>query len=275
MEIPAKLSRIGKNILPPRFVASVSSRRWWKHNLESCRSNGILEICRAFVLRYGTTVLNGPFKGLKYTRDGALTHYSTPALLGTYEMELHPWLERLRLNAYERILDIGAAEGYYAVGMAMRAKTPVDAYEPEPNCRRSCREMAELNGVSHLVRIHPWCDRRRLLRMAGVRCFIVSDCEGYEVSLFTPEVAHALAKSDLIIELHDGSHPPGTTRAIMESRLVSTHNLEIVGFKPRDWSTFPEFSFLSFLGKDANRAISEEGRGANQEWLIATPIKSA
>jgi hypothetical protein len=61
----------------------------------------------------------------------------------------------------------------------------------------------------------------------------------------------------------------------LESRLVSTHNLEIVGFKPRDWSTFPEFSFLSFLGKDADRAISEEGRGANQEWLIATPIESA
>jgi protein-L-isoaspartate O-methyltransferase len=33
-------------------------------------------------------------------------------------MELHPWLEKLRPNQYERIVDIGASEGYYAVGMA-------------------------------------------------------------------------------------------------------------------------------------------------------------
>jgi hypothetical protein len=190
-------------------------------------------------------------------------------------MELHPWLERLSPDKYERILDIGAAEGYYAVGLAMRANTPVDAYETEPHSRRSCREMAELNGVSNLVRVHSWCNSSKLLQLAGMRCFVVSDCEGFELSLFTPEVVRALARSDLIIELHDGSSSVGTTRKIMESRFARTHNLQVVEFKARDWSASPELSFLSFLGKDANRAISEEGRGANQEWLIAISMLSS
>jgi hypothetical protein len=266
------LKTIAKRILPPRLVARISSQRWRKYNRETYAKSGILDICRQFVLRYGTTVLYGPFKGLKYSTESALSHYSTAALLGTYERELHPWLERLRPNTFERILDIGAAEGYYAVGLAMRTNTPVDAYETEPNSRRSCQQLAKLNGVAHLVSVHSWCSHKQLQRLAGKRCFIVSDCEGYEVPLFSPQVVEALAMCDLIIELHDEPARNESTRAILEDRFAVSHHLEIVKFKPRDWSASPELSFLSFLGKDANRAISEEGRESDQEWLIATSI---
>ena len=227
---------------------------------------------RKFVIRCGATVLSGPFKGMKYTQHSAISHYSTPNLLGTYEMELHPYFEALSPKSYERLVDIGSAEGYYAVGMAMRTQTPVDAFEVEQHSRKACREMAELNGVSQLVHIHSWCSPSSLLKLAGKRCFVLSDCEGYELSLFTPEVIRSLAKSDLIVELHDGTSPSGTTRTILQSRFVDTHKLKIVKFKPRELEAYPEFAFLQFLGRDAIRAISEEGRGTDQEWLIATAV---
>jgi hypothetical protein len=34
-------------------------------------------------------------------------------LLGTYELELHPVLARLRDRKFTRVLDIGASMGYY------------------------------------------------------------------------------------------------------------------------------------------------------------------
>jgi hypothetical protein len=269
------LTRIAKKILPPRIVTSISSRRWRSYIRKYYRKNGILDLCQQFVQRHGSTVLFGPFKGLKYTGECAISLYSTPALLGTYEKELHPWIERITPHKYERIVDLGSAEGYYAVGMALRADIEIDAYETDPGARRTCREMAEFNGVSHLVRIHSWCKQEELLRLAGRRCFILSDIEGFETSLFTQNVVRALAKSDIIIELHDGSATLGTTRSLLASRFYGTHRLEIVRFVPRDWSAHPELSILSFLGKDANRAISEEGRGPDQEWLIATSIVSS
>ena len=266
------LKKAAKALLPTRILVTVVSKRWWDYNRRFITERGILDTTQRFVSRYGTTVLHGPFQGLRYPEECALTRYSTINLLGSYEMELHPWFYELKPGKYERIVDIGASEGYYAVGMALRSATPVDAYETEARSRGFCREMAALNGVSKLVNIHSWCDRDTLRRLAGRRCLILSDCEGYEVSLFTPDVIQALAKSDLIIELHEGANgtfwfPTDNTRALLEPLFAATHDVQIVTFQQRDASMFPE---VAFLGEDAARAVNEEGRGANQEWLIAT-----
>jgi hypothetical protein len=267
------LKTTAKTLLPKRVLVAIASRRWWNSNRQFLVEHGLLDVCQRFVSRYGTTVLHGPFKGLKYPEECALTRYSTLNLLGSYEMELHPWLSELKPNQYERLVDIGASEGYYAVGMALRTGTPVDAYETESRSRCFCREMARLNGVSHLVSVRSWCNRKALRRLAGRRCLVISDCEGYEVMLFTRDVVQALRKSDIIIELHEGNNrsslfPTDAARSVLESRFAGTHELKIVTFGSRDCSMFPE---VGFLGADAMKAISEEGRGANQEWLIATP----
>jgi hypothetical protein len=225
------------------------------------------------ISRYGTGVRIGPFAGLILPEKCVLACCNTAALVGTYEAEIQPWLHKLRPYAYQRILDIGAAEGYYAVGMAVRTGCLVDAFDPAFAARRLCRSMAKLNGVSRLVRVHSWCSQKTLLQLDGLRCFILSDCEGYEVPLFSEEVIRALANSDLIIELHDGDRPAGATRKLLEARFGSTHDVQVVRFQPRSLSQFPESALEDTLGRDAIRAISEEGRSPDQEWLIATPYR--
>jgi hypothetical protein len=264
------LKKVAKALLPQRVVAGIVSRRWWDYNGRVMEDRGVLDIARRFVALHGTTVLHGPFQGLEYPRECALTRYSTINLLGSYEMELHPWLYDVTPGKYERILDIGAAEGYYAVGMALRTKTPVDAYETEARSRQFCREMASLNGVSELVSINSWCSPSTLRKLDRSRCLVFSDCEGYEVELFTPEVVQALAQSDCIIEIHEGAngsfwYPTDATRKVLEERFAPTHDIHIATFSPRDVTQFPE---VDFLGGEAYKAISEEDRGPNQQWML-------
>ena len=145
----------------------------------------------------------------------------------------------------------------------------MDAYDTAPVARRLCKAMAKLNGVSGLVQTHAFCSPEDLRHLGGQRCLILSDCEGFEVKLFSDDVVQALTNCDLIIELHDGTSPPGTTRELLRSRFAATHRIEVVRFGSRNPNDFPELAYLEELGVDVQRAVREEGRG-DQEWLIAT-----
>ena len=74
-------------------------------------------------------VLNGPFQGLHYPTIN-LQRSSLPArIIGSYERQLHPFIEKIIATPYDHLLDIGSAEGYYAVGFAQRMpRTTVQHY---------------------------------------------------------------------------------------------------------------------------------------------------
>ena len=62
-------------------------------------------------------IRSGPFAGMRYV-DTATEGALVPRLLGTYESELHPYLKRFAAEGCEDVIDVGCAEGYYAVGLA-------------------------------------------------------------------------------------------------------------------------------------------------------------
>jgi hypothetical protein len=53
------------------------------------------------------TVKHGPFKGMVYPEKMSVGSTLCPKLLGSYERELHPVIEKIRLNKYSEIVDIG------------------------------------------------------------------------------------------------------------------------------------------------------------------------
>src|SRR4051812_47368421 len=70
----------------------------------------------ATVLRaHRDMVASGPFRGMRYTACAAGV---APKVLGTYERELHDWIVGLSSRGYECVVNVGCAEGYYAVGLA-------------------------------------------------------------------------------------------------------------------------------------------------------------
>ncbi|MCS7063959.1 MAG: hypothetical protein NZM04_07975, partial [Methylacidiphilales bacterium] len=68
----------------------------------------------------GNRVRHGPFAGMVYENDTFCCSAIAPKLLGSYEREIQPWIESLLLDRWEGVVDVGCAEGYYAVGFACK-----------------------------------------------------------------------------------------------------------------------------------------------------------
>lgn len=95
----------------------------------------------------GGRVRQGPFAGLRYI-NRAVGSAFIPKLLGIYERELNGCIEQACAAQFPLIVDVGAAEGYYAIGLARRnPQARVIAFEMEEHGREALREMAELNGI--------------------------------------------------------------------------------------------------------------------------------
>ena len=73
-------------------------------------------------VRYGSrnTVLSGPFAGTKLYLSPLSGRHLLGYLLGTQEIELHGAVEKIVSQGYKTIINIGAADGYYALGLARR-----------------------------------------------------------------------------------------------------------------------------------------------------------
>ncbi len=151
------------------------------------------------------TVRMGPFTGLKYPHFKSICSALLPKLLGTYEMELFDVFHKVQKNNYDLIVDIGCAEGYYAVGLGLTNNcNNIQAYDIDPEARALCLSMAQLNEVDHKVSINGAIDNELLTKVvSGKRAFILSDCEGYEQQLFTKSSMVALKNCDILIETHD------------------------------------------------------------------------
>lgn len=216
----------------------------------------------------GRVVQTGPFAGMKL-RDQSMRGDGDvgPKLLGTYEQELHPFLERFASRTYDAVVDVGCAEGYYTVGLAkLFPDTPILAYDTDQGALAILRDMAEDNGCNSHIQTGEFCDPEELERIFTKypRSLVISDCEGYEQTLFTNGRTNAAgAGSDIVIECHDLWHP-GLSAAIIDA-LEPTHDVTMVYAAGRNPNAF---HFLAELNDwDRWRAVWER-RGARQNWLI-------
>ena len=150
------------------------------------------------------TVAEGPFKGMVYPDFIAYGSAMYPKLLGCYESELNPSLESLLKTDYHSIFDIGCAEGYYAVGVAMRQPNAiVYAYDINEKALAFCEQMALLNNVNN-IKFGSFCSQDTLKGLDfGDKSLIICDCEGYEKEIFSKGISMSLKKCDILIELHD------------------------------------------------------------------------
>ena len=209
-------------------------------------------------------VLGGPFSGLKYPQMQAWGSVLAPKLLGTYEKELHAILNRLDYERYSVIIDIGAAEGYYAVGLARKAPhAMVVAFECDPGGQALLRQMAELNGVQERVRVLGHCDAGELARVStAAEGLIVCDCEGAEDQIFGPPFLPNVLGFDLLIETHDFL-VSGVNRRLQE-RFQSTHRVTVILSVERFEADFPalghEYRFEKLYAL-------HEGRPCPMQWL--------
>ncbi|MEA2298625.1 MAG: hypothetical protein QOF77_1561 [Solirubrobacteraceae bacterium] len=204
------------------------------------------EILR-FVERHGLLVSGGPFQGMRYPGRSA-GHVSTFAakLLGAYELELHRAVEELLGFSPAIVVNVGAGEGYYAVGAALRVpEATIEAFDADAGERSLCRALARENGVADRVHVHGFCDSAALRPLTGPDVLLIVDCEGYELDLLDPARIPSLAATNMLVELH-----PFARDGLVEEmvgRFRGTHDVRLIGMTERDAAQFPELAGMDPL----------------------------
>lgn len=220
------------------------------------------------------TVIKGYFKGLKYPGFTSFGSSLFPKLSGNYESELFSTLEDLQQNEYSKIIDIGCAEGYYAVGLAIKFKNSiVYAFDIGNTAQELARNMSKLNAVDERVIVKGQCTSEWLGKENfSNRSLIISDCEGFEKDLFVLENISNLHNCDLIIELH-----PMFIRDVkyyLTSIFQSTHYIQIVSSKDDARKIFELGEFYQDFSYLEKLKLVQEGRMFTMDWLVAISKKT-
>ena len=181
----------------------------------------------------------GPFRGMRYI-DRSVWGAYIPKLLGTYELELHPFVEQAILARPERIIDVGGAEGYYAVGLLLRlAQAKLTVFEQLDDARSAIRELAARNGVSDRLEVAGTCSPELLQKaLEPARpTLVICDVEGYERELLDLERVPGLRSADILVEVHD-AQVAGVSR-LLEQRFAASHEVVRIDQAPRTISHYP------------------------------------
>ncbi len=219
------------------------------------------------------TVLHGLFKGMIYPKIESVGSAIYPKLMGSYEKEIQSDISYLlEKNNYSEILDVGCAEGYYAIGLSLKCpKSKIYAYDTSFKARELCTEMAFLNGVQNNVIVNSTMTPKGLenFNFKG-KGLIICDCEGYELQLFNKSNLSNLSNCDLIIETHDFKNIEISTS--LKILFSSTHRVKSVysidDIHKALTYKYPDLKKYSLLEK---KNLFREWRPAIMEWLICTP----
>jgi len=245
--------------------------------LRSWRERRALEeMLQRIMVRHGLVVQSGPFQGMVYPRQLAerkrlLWNGVLPKLLGCYEAELHDVVTRVVKRQYRKVINIGCAEGYYAVGLALcMPAVPIFAFDLDPVARQFCEELARANGVSDRVTVQGECTKETLRKLTSERSLIICDCEGCERDLLRPEIAPGLAVCDLVAELHDFVDP--SMSRTVRGRFVRSHHITALSIEKRDPSIYP---VLRGVNSYKQRLAVAEFRWGPLEWAFLSSKSAA
>ena len=234
MPLRRQAQRVAQRALGPAHPPVL---RRWRQLQAAKRVRRLSSITRAFVAWHGLTVSGGPFAGLRYPDASASS--LIPKLLGAYERELHGAIEQATAAEPEQIVNVGAADGYYAVGLARRCPAArVHAFEADARARELLARVArtnqvtlEIHGAATIDALGRLATARNdaLDRLAAARTLVVIDCEGCEGTLLDPDQLPLLRTATIVAELHDFAVPGDTVTA----RFAATHEVTIVPTGPQ------------------------------------------
>jgi SAM-dependent methyltransferase len=214
-------------------------------------------------------VLNGPFKGMKYTDVESVGSMIYPKLLGSYEKELWEVIDEIGSNNYTEVIDIGCAEGYYAIGLGLRIRSAkVFAFDISRKARNLCKRMAKINNIEDKLTVSSNCTAEDLENFSFTgKGLIVCDCEGFEKELFNNNNIQNLLNCDLIIETHDFIDISIST--YIKNLFAKTHDVyTIKSIDDIEKALSYNFKELNNLGLYERKKLVSELRPAIMEWAV-------
>ena len=218
---------------------------------------------------------SGIFKGMRYVNDSVCGSI-LPKYLGMYEIELVPFFEEMFKLPIDTIIDVGAAEGYYAVGLALRfPSSPVIAFEATEEGRDLLQKVIARNGVGTQVQMKGLCDAQ-MLKEETKACdpnrqhLLVMDVEGAEENLLRLHTPSDLRNFHIVMELHDWVDPDMGDR--LQEKFAPSHASAIIQARRREFAdmTLPQSRLRRMCLAPSLLSFSHE-RPLPMRWLVFKP----
>ena len=222
---------------------------------------------------FNSTVHYGSFKGLKLSKN---TWWGAPdkaaMLLGLYEKEILDSLVQIP-KTYNIFIDLGAADGYYGVGVLVAKLFDYShCFEITESGRRTIKENANNNFVTEKITINGIAESdfyKSIPAEQLAHCVMLVDIEGAEFDIFDDHTFAAFSNSIIIVELHDWQLENGAEKLHKFKELAKQYfAITTLTTTSRDTSSFPE---LKNFSDDDRWLICSEGRGRQMNWLRLDP----
>lgn len=223
----------------------------------------------------GGLIRHGPFKGMRLSEEtwwgkndlGAQT-------LGLYEPSVLRFIEKnTAAGPIPTFIDIGAADGYYAVGMLFsRLARRCICFESSESGQQTIKTNSKVNGINpSLLTIYGEADAETLLGLED-RAFddalMLVDIEGGEFDLFKGlSVFEYLQNATIVIEIHHWVDDFLSKYEALLRNASRFHEISILQPSPID-DTLPE---LRALPDDNRLLLCSEGRPSMMRFLALTP----
>ena len=242
---------------------------------------GSFDFCVKMVLRHRNPleIQGGLFKGMRWGM-AATCGSLTPKLMGTYEQELQSKMGQFPV--FDLVIDVGAAEGWYAVGLLHRRMAQkVVAFEMSADGRENLLANVRRNNLPpDSIEIRGECTADGLQTMlrslptdSNFRLLIICDCEGFEGKLLDDDTLKFCANAYFTIETHNFYVPEVHER--LAKSLAASHTVTDLRPVRRRQKNLPTTVPWLFRLPPVSRLLMAERRCPNIAWLVAVPKAEA
>lgn len=222
--------------------------------------------------RFDGEVQRGPLKGFRLSGDSTWAAPDLgPMLLGTYESNV---VERLSTLKAKTLIDVGAADGYFGVGLVKCGWFEESiCFEMDPISRAALAQVAQSNEVSDRITVlgaagPSFVDVPEVHAVAKADAVFLLDIEGAEFDLLRPDVFPSMFPAHVIIELHDDLSRGQNRRGELERAAADYFEVEYIHYGARNPMSDP---LLAGYSEDDRWLLTSEGRMFEQAWMVLSP----
>jgi hypothetical protein len=211
-------------------------------------------------------VHSGPFAGMNL--EGACYPIG-PKVLGTHEMELWTLIETIAHSSVQHVVNVGAADGFYAVGLLRHLPAArATAFETLTSHHAHIDALACANSVRDRLAIRGVCDSPSLSSVLNrdERTLVIMDVEGAERELLDVARAPGLRYAHILVEVHDFVDPQ--ISGLIRQRFEATHRVTVYRSRSRALADLPS---VGGVGHATLLRLADEGRPSQMEWFWLEP----
>lgn len=224
--------------------------------------------------RFNGVIQNGPFAGMLVQKNSTWKYsHVGQMILGVYESLVLEALFSDRFRNRKYFVDIGAADGYYPIGLTKCGRiSQAFAFEISPESRKSIIDNATTNGVIEKIDVQGLADYKiiKLLskKIDFKKTIFLIDIEGAEFDLLSREMLSLIRDSVVIIEVHNWIEGFLEKYSDFLSDASEYFSLDVMRYKSVDMK---KLEAISDFPDDNRFILLSEGRPCLMRYLLLTP----